>query len=90
MIYTEASVNADFFKGKKKCRNLFIEISRMRSSYGQNLSLLAKEIGAGRLLFGSGSPFKEITSALLKLENATLKKDEKEKIASKNAIDLLR
>lgn len=90
VIYTEAAVSADFFNGKKKCRNLFLEMSRMHSSYGQSLSILAKEIGADRLLFGSGSPFKEISSSLLKLEYAALKKDEKEKIASGNAIKLLR
>lgn len=90
VIYTEASVSAECFKGKKKCPNLFFEISRMRSSYGQQISRLASVIGYEQLVFGSGSPFKEISPAILKLEHADLKSNERTAVAYGNAVKLLK
>ncbi|MFA6292431.1 MAG: amidohydrolase family protein [Victivallales bacterium] len=90
IVYTESSASADDFKGRGKCPNLFIEISRMRSSFGQQISKLASAIGNDHLLFGSGSPFKEISPALLKLAHADLNRNEKKAIASGNALGLFR
>jgi len=89
IIFAESVTSAETFKDKKDCKNLYVEISRLRSSYGQQISKLASTIGHDKLLFGSGSPFKEISPALLKLEHADLKKSEKDAIAYGNAIGIL-
>jgi predicted TIM-barrel fold metal-dependent hydrolase len=68
-----------------KYPGLYCEISSMRSAYGQMIAALAKAIGADHLLFGSGAPFREVTPALLKLENSDCPKDEREQIAYRNA-----
>lgn len=90
VVYTEASVSAEGIRDKKKCPNLFIEISRMRSSYRQQISRLASAIGCGQLLFGSGAPFKEISPVLLKLHHADLTDNGQKQIAYKNASNLLK
>jgi len=90
VVYTESSVSENDFNGREKCPNLFIEISRMRSSYGQQISRLVSVIGSDLLLFGSGSPFKEISPALLKLTHADLDRDDKKAIAFENAEGLFR
>ncbi|HNS32486.1 MAG TPA: amidohydrolase family protein [bacterium] len=68
---------------------LYFEISRMGSAYGQEIARLAGQIGAERLLFGSGSPFKEVTPALLKLKSAGCTDQDKEKISHGNSRVLL-
>ncbi|MDD5598899.1 MAG: amidohydrolase family protein [Victivallaceae bacterium] len=90
VIYTEAVVSAESFNGKEKCSNLFIEISRMRSVYGQQISKLAAAIGTEQLLFGSGAPFKEISPALLKLRNADLPEAAQKQLAGENAVRILK
>lgn len=90
VIYTEAVVSAESFKDRKKCPNLFIEISRMRSAYGQALSKLAAAIGSEQLLFGSGTPFKEISPVVLKLECSDLTTGGKNSVAYGNAVKLLK
>ncbi|MFA6714077.1 MAG: amidohydrolase family protein [Victivallaceae bacterium] len=89
IIYTEAVVSAESFNGKEKCPNLFIETSRMRSAYGQQISKLAAVIGAGQLVFGSGAPFKEISPALLKLRNTNLPEAAQKQLAGENALRIL-
>ncbi|NLZ60281.1 MAG: amidohydrolase family protein [Lentisphaerae bacterium] len=70
--------------------NLYVEMSRYRSSYGQVLAKMIKKLGAERILFGSGSPFKEIEPALLKLRFCEVSEEQKELISFKNADRLLR
>jgi len=90
IIFAECAISAEAFKDKKNCKNIYVEISRLRSCYGQQISKLALAIGHDKLLFGSGCPFKEISPALLKLEHADLKKNEKDSIAYGNAAKLLK
>lgn len=90
IVYTESSISAAAFDDKKNCKNLYIEISRLRSCYGQQISKIASTIGYDRLLFGSGSPFKEISPSILKLEHADLKKNAKDAIAHDNALKILK
>jgi predicted TIM-barrel fold metal-dependent hydrolase len=66
--------------------NLYIESSRYRSARDGILTLaeLVKTIGADHILFGSGAPFREVTPALIKLENAAITTAEKNLIAHGN------
>ena len=52
--------------------NLYIESSRMISGFTGLLERIVDAITPQRLLFGSGSPFKEILPAILKIEQSKL------------------
>lgn len=69
--------------------NLCLEMSRYLSCYGQVLAEMVQKLGAERILFGSGAPFKEIEPALLKLHHAQISAAQKELIAGGNARRLL-
>ncbi|MPM57126.1 hypothetical protein SDC9_103947 [bioreactor metagenome] len=65
--------------------NLYFEISRLRSAFGDVFGQLAARCGADHLLFGSGAPFKEVEPALLKLHHAPLSAEAQALVASGNA-----
>lgn len=81
-----ALVNGD---GTPKYPGLHVEMSRLRSAYGQALAALAKAIGSDHVLFGTGAPLKSVSPALLKLQNADLDDEAREQIAETNARKLL-
>ena len=85
-IFTEYRIQGKLTSenGQPLYPNLYLEASRMRSAYGQELAQTARLIGGGHLLFGSGAPFKEISPAILKVECASLPQKDKEKIAQGN------
>jgi len=74
--------------GKPLYPNLYIEISRLRSAYMQDLAKLAETLGSDHLLFGSGAPFKEVSPAILKMQCADLSVQEKAQINGLNAHSL--
>ncbi|HOG50839.1 MAG TPA: amidohydrolase family protein [Lentisphaeria bacterium] len=69
--------------------NLCLEMSRYSSCYGQVLAGMVQKLGAERILFGSGAPFKEIEPSLLKLHHCQIPDAQKELIAGGNARRLL-
>lgn len=69
--------------------NLYLEISRYLSCYGQNLAEMVQKLGADHILFGSGAPFKEIEPAMLKLHHCQISPEEKQLLAKSNARRLL-
>lgn len=81
-IFTESIVPENLFIDSPG--NLYLEASRYRSAHGGVLANIVKMIGADHVLFGSGAPFKEITPALMKLENAEISVAEKKLITSGN------
>lgn len=85
-IYMETGVKPDGNYPK----NLYFEMSRYRSSYGDVLATLVKNVGADHVLFGTGSPFKAAEPAILKLHTSKLFGDELELISSENAKRLLK
>jgi len=89
-ILTEYRISAKLIdeSGKPLYPNLYIEISRLRSAYMQDLAKLAKSLGSDHLLFGSGAPFKEISPAILKMQCADLSEREKAQINGLNAQSL--
>ncbi|MFA6101445.1 MAG: amidohydrolase family protein [Victivallaceae bacterium] len=89
-ILTEYRIPANLIdeSGKPLYPNLYIEISRLRSAYMQDLAKLAQALGSDHLLFGSGAPFKEISPAILKMQCADLSGQEKAQINGLNAHSL--
>ena len=69
--------------------NYLIEISRMDSVLANEIGQLITNLGADRVVFGSGMPFNYPDPALLKLEVLEASKDDKERIAWKNAAQWL-
>lgn len=69
--------------------NYFIEISRLSAVLANEIGQLVSRLGAERVVFGSGMPFKYPDPALVKLEVLDAAADDKEKIRSGNAAGLL-
>jgi predicted TIM-barrel fold metal-dependent hydrolase len=70
-------------------QNLYIESSRLISGFTGLLERIVDAISPERLLFGSGSPFKEILPAILKIEHSKLNNVDKNNIAVTNSLKLL-
>lgn len=70
--------------------NYWIEISRLSALLDNEVGQLIARLGADRVVFGSGMPFKYPDPALLKLEVLDAPPAVKDKIRSTNAAQLLR
>ena len=67
----------------------YVELSRMTSVLGKDLEVTAGALGAERVLFGTGFPFKTPSPAFLKLQCLDMDEDAKQQIAGHNAERLL-
>jgi hypothetical protein len=76
-------------KGSGLPANYLIEISRLSALLRNEIGQLIEEVGAERLAFGTGIPFKYPDPALLKLEVLDAGEEEKEMIRWRNAAELL-
>ena len=70
--------------------NYAIELSRLSAVLANELGRLITNLGAERLMFGTGMPFNYPDPALVKLEVLDAGEPEKEKIRSQNAMTWLR
>lgn len=70
--------------------NYVVEISRMDSVLVDEIGTLIANLGADRVVFGTGMPFNQPESSLLKLEVLEASKADKEMIAWRNAERWLR
>lgn len=70
--------------------NYWIEISRLSATLADEVGTLVSQLGAERVVFGSGMPFKYPDPAMVKLEVLDAASEVKEQIRSRNAIKLLR
>jgi predicted TIM-barrel fold metal-dependent hydrolase len=70
--------------------NYAIEISRLTALLGNEIGQLITNLGADRLMFGTGMPFNYPDPALVKLEVLDASEPDKEKIRSQNAAAWLR
>lgn len=70
--------------------NYMIEISRLSALLANEIGTLVSRLGADRVVFGSGMPFKYPDPALLKLEVLDVPAEVREAIQSGNAARLLR
>ena len=70
-------------------KNLYIETSRQLSCFTGIFRRIVETIGAERMIFGSGSPFKEVLPSVIKMMDAGFSEDEFEKIACENSKKLL-
>jgi predicted TIM-barrel fold metal-dependent hydrolase len=87
-VITEAIVRADAndqLWPRLRALNIYFEISRMTSVLDKDLQALFEHLGAERLLFGTGFPFKTPSPAFLKLQALDASQEEKGRIAGGNA-----
>lgn len=70
--------------------NYYIEISRLSAVLSNEIGQLITNLGAERLVFGTGMPFNYPDPALVKLEVLEASEGEKEKIRWRNTAKLLR
>lgn len=66
--------------------NYAIELSRLSATLANELSQLVTNLGAERIMFGTGMPFNYPDPALVKLEVLDASEADKEKICSQNAM----
>jgi predicted TIM-barrel fold metal-dependent hydrolase len=77
-------------KGNGLPSNYLIEISRLENVWADEIRQLVANLGAERLVFGTGMAFNYPDPALLKLELLEASPGDKEKIAWQNAARWLR
>lgn len=70
--------------------NYAIELSRLSAVLANELGQLITNLGAERVMFGTGVPFKYLDPALVKLEVLDAGDADKERIRSRNAMTWLR
>jgi predicted TIM-barrel fold metal-dependent hydrolase len=70
--------------------NYALELSRLSAVLANELGQLITNLGAERVMFGTGMPFNYPDPALVKLEVLDISEADKEKIRSQNAITWLR
>jgi predicted TIM-barrel fold metal-dependent hydrolase len=70
--------------------NYAIELSRLSATLANELGRLITNLGAERVMFGTGMPFKYPDPALVKMEVLDASEADKEKIRSQNAMNWLR
>ena len=77
--------------GKELPRNarFLIEISRMDAVLRRNIQGLLDDLGPGRLAFGTGMAFKTPEPALLKLRLLDVSEDVRDRIAWRNAAEMM-
>ena len=76
-------------KGSRLPPNYFVEISRLSALLQNEIGQLVENIGAERIVFGTGIPFKYPAPSLVKLEVLEISEDEKEMIRWRNAASVL-
>lgn len=76
-------------KGGGLPSNYAVEISRLDPFLANELGQLVENLGAHRVMFGTGMPFSEPDPALLKLEVMEVGKSDREKISGQNAANWL-
>jgi hypothetical protein len=69
--------------------NYWLEISRLRATMANDIGQLVSDVGADRVVFGTGMPFKYPDPALVKMDVLDAPREVKEKIYSGNALKLL-
>jgi len=70
--------------------NYAIGLSRLSATLANELGQLVTNLGAGRVMFGTGMPFNYPDPAIVKMEVLDSSETDKEKIRSQNAITWLR
>ena len=70
-------------------KNVFIELSRQLTGFSGVFRRVADTIGADRILFGSGAPFKEVLPSVIKILDSGLPEEALHKIAYQNSNMLL-
>ena len=90
IICTETLIVDEDLPRIKPLENLFIETSRQLAGFSGMFNRIVDTIGAERVLFGSGAPFKEVLPAVIKMNESGFSQEVFEKVANKNAENLLK
>ena len=90
IVCTETLIVDDDLPRMIPLKNLYVESSRQLAGFSGLFRRIVSAIGAERVLFGSGAPFKEVLPAVIKMEESGFSADEFEKIARGNAASLLK
>jgi hypothetical protein len=69
--------------------NYFLEISRLTAMLDDELGFLIRDLGAERIVFGTGMPFSYPDPALLKLQVMSAEEADRQRIAWKNVAQWL-
>ena len=90
IVLTRASFrfNRQIYALLSKTQNLYIETSHFQLHCG--IEDVCKKFGANRLLFGSSAPFFAPSPSMMAVKYANISEEEKEMIAGKNLIKLLK
>jgi len=89
LVQISFRTNRKFYPLLKECSNLYLELSGCSWSY-REIEAVSREIGAGRLLFGTKLPFYNPGLALATLTYARVSEKEKKLIAGDNLRQLLK
>jgi predicted TIM-barrel fold metal-dependent hydrolase len=81
------SILSEAVVSMKRSGRLYLEISRLNTPDG--VRTVARELGAGRVLFGSGAPFNYVSGARMVAERSELSPDELDRISSRTVLSLL-
>ena len=90
IVCTETLIVDDDLSRIAPLANLFVESSRQFTGFSGMFGRLIDAIGAKRILFGTGAPFKEVLPSLIKMNEAGLQPEQLQKILVDNSIELLK
>lgn len=89
IICTETLIENSDLPKIEPLKNLYIESSRQLTGFTGIFRNIVETLGAERVLFGSGAPFKEVLPAVIKMMDSGFAPEIFEQIAYKNSINLL-
>lgn len=87
-VLTEGILNAepdDELWKRMRAVDFYVEMSRMTSVLGKNIQVMVENLGADRVLFGTGFPFKTPSPAFLKVQALDADDTMKKQIMGTNA-----
>jgi predicted TIM-barrel fold metal-dependent hydrolase len=70
-------------------KNLYVETSRQLTCFTGIFRRIVETIGAERVIFGSGAPFKEVLPSIIKMMDTEFTSEVFQQIAYKNSEKLL-
>ena len=90
IVCTETLIVDDDLPCIAPLANLYVESSRQFAGFSGLFGRIIAAIGAERVLFGTGAPFKEVLPSVIKMEETALPPELLRKIMFENSMKLLR
>ena len=89
IICTETLFTDDDLPRLVPLENLYVESSRQLAGFSGLFRRIVDAVGADRVIFGSGAPFKEILPAVIKIKETLFTENELKKVVCENSMKLL-